>query len=160
MALALSCSEPHFDACSHRLRMLCESLGVWQLTNAIERNSQLPEQTVYHKPKGHGNMTTKTFFLKDIRKDNYRQSLSSEEQAALDKYLQEMEHGPGHSDMDITWMDEGRGYYVHEHFLYSIKDEQERDIYLKKLREDIDTWLSEDPTNYMVGRVRDSLVEN
>ena len=100
-------------------------------------------------------MINETFFLKDIRKENYRQGLSVEDESALDGYLEEMETGPGDGDMDIEWKDQGKGYYIHDHILNGIKDDQECDLYLVKLREDIDTWLSEDPGNYMVGQVRD-----
>ena len=44
----------------------------------------------------------------------------------------------------------------HLHFLDSVKDKRERDLYLKKLREDINIRLVEDPDSYMVGRVRNS----
>ena len=100
-------------------------------------------------------MTTETFFLKDIRKENYRLGLSPDEQTALDTYLEEMVHGPGDGDMDIDWQSQGQGYYIHDHILHGIKDEAERDLYLQKLREDIDTWLSEVPGHYMVEQVRD-----
>ena len=99
-------------------------------------------------------MTTQTFFLKDIREENYRQSLSSEEEAALDKYLEEMAYGPADGEMDIDWESQGQGYYIHHHILCGIKDKQERDIFLQKLREDIDTWLLEKPDHYMVEKVR------
>ena len=82
-------------------------------------------------------MTTQTFFLKDIRQENHRQGLSSEEAAALDKYLDEMAHGPADGEMDIEWESQGQGYYIHHHILHGIKDEQERDLYLQKLLEDI-----------------------
>lgn len=100
-------------------------------------------------------MTTETFFLKDIRKENYRLGLSPDEQTALDTYLEEMVHGPGDGDMDNDWQSQGQGYYIHDHILHGIKDEAERDLYLQKLREDIDTWLSEVPGHYMVEQVRD-----
>ncbi len=88
---------------------------------------------------------------------NYRQGLSPAEEAALNKYLEEMAHGPADGDMDIDWQSDGLGYYIHDHILYGIKDEQERDIYLQKLREDIDTWLLEKPGHYMVEMVRDGI---
>ncbi len=100
-------------------------------------------------------MTTETFFLKDIRSEDCRHDLSPEEQAALDEYLKEMGHGPADGDMDIEWQESGRGYYAHLHVLESIKDEQERANYCKKLREDIDAWLSEEPNHYMVEQVRE-----
>ncbi|HLF29432.1 MAG TPA: hypothetical protein VI566_00225 [Xanthomonadales bacterium] len=103
-------------------------------------------------------MTTNTFFLKDMRAENYREGLSPEEKALLDRYAEEMEQGPADGEMDITWMETGRGYYSHLHFLNSIEDAEDRDLYLQKLREDIDTRLSEDPNNYMVGRVRELVV--
>jgi hypothetical protein len=102
-------------------------------------------------------MTSKSFFLKDIRKENYRQSLSPDEQASLDIFLQEMAHGAADGSMDGEWMSCGQGYYAHLHFLDSIKDKRERDLYLKRLREDINIRLVEDPDSYMVGRVRDFL---
>jgi hypothetical protein len=105
-------------------------------------------------------MTSKPFFLKEIRKENYRRSLSSDDQTSLDKYLSEMKQGPGDSEMDIAWMEEGRAYYAHQHYLDSIKNEQERELYLSRLRDDIETWLSEDPNNYTVGRVRDLFDDN
>ena len=76
-------------------------------------------------------MTTRTFFLKDIREENYPQGLSAEEKAALDRYLEEMAHGPADGEMDIDWKSEGQGYYIHEHILHGIKDEQERDLFLQ-----------------------------
>ena len=100
-------------------------------------------------------MTTETFFLKDIRKENYRQGLSSDDEADLDKYLEEMATGPADGDMDISWNGQGKGYYIHEHILYGIKDKKERELYLQKLREDINSWLSEVPGHYMVEQVRD-----
>ena len=105
-------------------------------------------------------MTTQTFFLKDMRAEGYLEGLSSEEKTLLDRYAEEMEQGPGDGEMDITWIETGRGYYSHLHFLNSIEDEQDRDVYLQKLREDIAVRLSEDPNNYMVGRVRDLLVQD
>ena len=102
-------------------------------------------------------MTTQTFFLKDIREDNYRQGLSSEENNALDKYLEEMTHGPAGGDMDINWESQGQGYYIHDHILHSIKDEHERNLYMQNLREDIDTWLLEKPGHYMVEKVREKI---
>lgn len=48
-------------------------------------------------------MTTETFFLNDIREENYRQGLSSEEEAALENYLEEMAHGPADGEMDIDY---------------------------------------------------------
>jgi hypothetical protein len=100
-------------------------------------------------------MTTETFFLEDIRKENYRQGLSPEKEAALDKYLEEMASGSADGEMDIDWQSEGRGYYLHDHILYGIKNERERLLYLQKLREDINIWLSEKPNHYMVEQVRD-----
>ena len=100
-------------------------------------------------------MTIQTFFLKDIRKEDYRQSLSSEEETALENYLEEMAHGPADGEMDIDWESQGQGYYIHHHILHSIKDERERNLFLQKLREDIDMWLSEKPGNHMVKKVRE-----
>jgi hypothetical protein len=102
-------------------------------------------------------MTTQTFFLKDIRKEDYRQGLSSEEVAALDKYLEEMALGPADGEMDIDWQSQGQGYYIHDHILHSIKDESKRDLYMQNLREDIDAWLLEAPNHYMVERVREMI---
>jgi len=100
-------------------------------------------------------MTNKSLFLKDIRKENYRQGLLAEDQAALDKYLEEMAHGAADGNMDNEWQADGLGYYIHDHILHGIKGEPERDLYLQKLREDIDTWLSEVPNHYMVEQVRE-----
>ena len=99
-------------------------------------------------------MTTETFFLKDIRKENYRKGLLPEQENALDNYLEEMAHGPGDGNMDISWKEEGKGYYIHDHILYGIRDEHECEIYLQKLREDTDTWLSEVPGHYLVQQIR------
>ena len=104
-------------------------------------------------------MTTETFFLKDIRKPDYRQSLSPAEQKALDTFIEETASGAADGDMDIDWQDTGRAYYSHLHFLHSIKDEQERELYLKRLREDIKLRLAEDPHNHMVKQVRDHMDE-
>lgn len=95
-------------------------------------------------------MTTQSFFLEDIRAKNYREGLSTDEAIALDTYLEEMSTGPGDGDMDIEWQSQGQGYYLHDHILHGLNDKQERTIYLEKLRKDMDTWLSEDPDNYMV----------
>jgi hypothetical protein len=103
-------------------------------------------------------MTAQTFFLKDIRQENFRQGLSSEEEVALDKYLEEMAYGPADGNMDIDWESQGQGYYIHHHILHGIKDERKRDIYLQKLREDIDTWLSEKPGHHMVKKVREMVL--
>lgn len=103
-------------------------------------------------------MTTQTFFLKDIRQENYRKGLSLEEENELDKYLEEMVHGPADGEMDIDWESQGQGYYIHHHILCGIKDKQERDIFLQKLREDIDTWLSEKPGLHMVRKVHEMIL--
>lgn len=102
-------------------------------------------------------MTFKTFFLKDIRSEDFRQSLSDEDQASLDVYLREMKQGPADGEMDIAWQENGQGYYRHNHYLGAIKDESEREQYLLRLKEDIDLWLADDPGNHMVGVVRDNL---
>lgn len=102
-------------------------------------------------------MTTQSFFLEDIRTKNYRESLSIDEIVVLDKYLEEMSAGPGDGDMDNEWQSQGQGYYLHDHILHGLKDKQERAIYLDKLRRDINTWLSEDPDNYMVKNVLSKL---
>ena len=102
-------------------------------------------------------MTAQTFFLKDIRQEDYRQGLSTEEQAILENYLEEMAHGPADGEMDIDWESQGQGYYIHHHILHGIKDERERDLFLQKLREDIETWLSEKPGHYMVKKVREMI---
>ena len=102
-------------------------------------------------------MTTQIFFLKDIREENYRQGLSSEEETALDNYLEEMALGPADGDMDCEWQSQGQGYYIHDHILHGIKDERERGLFMQELREDIDTWLSEKPGHYMVEEVRKKL---
>lgn len=102
-------------------------------------------------------MTTQTFFLKDIRQANYRQGLSAEDENALDKYLDEMAHGPADGEMDISWQSQGQGYYIHEHVLHGIKDTRDRDLYLQKLREDIDAWLTEKPGHHMVEKVRETV---
>lgn len=102
-------------------------------------------------------MATQSFFLEDIRTKNYREGLSIDETIALDKYLEEMATGPGDGDMDNEWQSQGQGYYLHDHILHGLKDKQERAIYLEKLRKDTDTWLSEDPNNYMVKSLRRKL---
>ena len=103
-------------------------------------------------------MTTQTFFLKDIRQENYRKGLSLEEENELDKYLEEMAHGPADGEMDIDWESQGRGYYIHHHILHDIKDERQRNIFLQKLREDIDAWLSEKPGHHMVEKIREMIL--
>jgi len=104
-------------------------------------------------------MTSKTLFLNDIRSENYRQSLSDEDQVSLDVYLQEMKQSPADGEMDIAWQENGQGYYQHEHSLDAIKDVSEREQYLLRLKEDIDLWLADNPGNHTLGRARDSLFE-
>ena len=100
-------------------------------------------------------MSTKTFFLKNIRSEGYRDSLSAEDQASLDKYLEVMKKGPADGEVDIEWQETGKGYYVHLHQLESLLEGQERDEYLNCLEEDMKLWLTEDPSNYMVCNVRE-----
>jgi hypothetical protein len=102
-------------------------------------------------------MTSKTFFLKDICSENYRQSLSGEDQASLDVYLHERKQGPADGEMDIAWQENGQGYYRHEYRLDAINDATERARYLTRLKEDVALWLADDPDNHMVRSVRDSL---
>ncbi len=56
-------------------------------------------------------MTTKTFFLKDIRNPAFRHSLPTAEQAALDTFVEEVASGAADGNMDIDWQDTGRAYY-------------------------------------------------
>lgn len=102
-------------------------------------------------------MTTRTFFLKDIDSETFWKGLSLSEQASLDRYLHEMELGPADGEMDIDWQDQGQGYYIHLHKLYSIDDEQERLLYRQNLLEDINRWLAKEPNNYMVSNVQNLL---
>lgn len=94
-----------------------------------------------------------TFFLKDIKREGYRNSLSDQENAALDLYLQDMQQGPADGEMDIEWQESGRGYYAHLHQLESLDDAQKKTEYLKRLKEDINLWLADESNNYMVNNV-------
>jgi len=104
-------------------------------------------------------MIKMAFFLKDIDSEDYQYSLSSDEQAALDRYLREMELGPADGEMDIDWQDNGQGYYAHLHELHNIDDKQARSQYRQDLLEDIKKWMVREPNNYMVANVREILGE-
>ena len=72
-------------------------------------------------------MAMRTFFLEDIRKEAFRDTLSPEEQATLDRYLEEMDQDLADGEMDIEWVETGRGYYAHVRYLDGLADERARD---------------------------------
>ena len=104
-------------------------------------------------------MKTISYFLEDIRKEGYRAPLSPEDGASVDKYLEQMAHGPADGEMDIDWKSQGLGYYIHEHILHDMTDESERNRYLQKLNKDIETWLLKVPDHYLVKQVQKTLFE-
>ena len=101
-----------------------------------------------------------SLFLKDIRSEEYMTALSDSELAVIEQYLEQMKSGPADGNMDIDWQDQGYGYYVHLHELESLSDQEEKAQYRKLLEADIDAWLAEKPSNYMVENVRKILSED
>jgi|GEM_PF-3528702 hypothetical protein len=56
-------------------------------------------------------------------------------------------------EMDIEWLDLGRGYYRHLHELDSLEGEDKKN-YRIRLEADIEEWLRLKPGNHMVERVK------
>lgn len=104
-------------------------------------------------------MTVKSFFLKDIDNDDYIATLNEDEKLDLNDYLNEMFSGPGTSDLDMEWSENGRGYYRHDHILYEIIDLKEKADYLENLKEDIDEWLIRFPNHYVIEHVKEIITD-
>lgn len=94
-----------------------------------------------------------SLFLEDIQSEKYLKQCTEEELAEIDQYLNDMQTGAADGDMDIEWLDSGRGYYIHLHKLDSLEEEDKKN-YRIRLEADIEEWLRLKPENHMVEQVK------
>lgn len=94
-----------------------------------------------------------SLFLEDIESEKYLQQCTEEELAEIDHYMNDMQTGPADGDIDIEWLDSGRGYYIHLHELDARKGEDKKN-YRISLEADIEEWLRLKPGNHMVEQVK------
>ena len=94
-------------------------------------------------------MNHPSLFHKDISNPDYLESLSPDEQAIVERFVEDMRTGPADGGMDGEWQSTARGYYAHLEIIQSIADAQLQDRYREQLRADIETWLQESPGIHM-----------
>lgn len=98
-----------------------------------------------------------SLFHKDISNPEYLETLSADEGAVVERFVEDMQTGAPDGNTDGEWQHTGRGYYAHFEILDSLTDTQEQTHYREQLCEDIEAWLKESPNNHMVLTVRNQV---
>lgn len=122
---------------------------------------QFAQNTIDHRsPKSAFLMNQPSLFHKDISNPNYLDRLSPDERATVERFIEDMRTGPADGGMDGDWQHTAHGYYVHLEILSSLTSQLEQDRYREQLREDIEAWLQESPSNHMVLNVKEQVFGN
>ena len=95
-----------------------------------------------------GKIMNKRYLLKSILERISEDALLDNDTEYLNRVIQ----GPGAKEVDIEWMTDGVGYYVHEHILKDLS-ESKRHMYLEELKCDAKAWLSLFPEHYPIEEV-------